>query len=325
MIFAGDIGGTNARFGSYLAGRRTGLVNWPRRLRQRHRAPGGGLGGSARGIGAGVLPGGRGAGAWRRCAVDQRGHRLFAPGRGASGWHGPGRAGQRHRGPWPRCGPEPWHRQCARRATRRPIRAAERRARHWRQGRRRRGDGARHGRCRRGPVPGVRGRPCPRRAGRRLRARTARPRRNPKSISTAAWWHGSTICPAAAWRALHRAVATVWGAKPERLAAEEITRRGLEVSDPVCHTTLETWTGMLATAAGSLAVTGADLRRHLLGRQHSVGRCRTAPAHRCSARRFEDSAWAADFLKGMPVYLVADEYAGLDGARLVAERARPND
>ena len=35
-------------------------------------------------------------------------------------------------------------------------------------------------------------------------------------------------------------------------------------------------------------------------------------------RRFEESAWAADFLQQVPVYLVTDPLAGLEGAHIVA-------
>ena len=117
--------------------------------------------------------------------------------------------------------------------------------------------------------------------------------------------------------ALHRAVCAVWGTKADALAAREITRRGLAVEDPVCHTTVETLAGMLATAAGGLAVTTLSLGGVYLGGSVPVaidamlrdGRFR---------RRFEDAAWAAGFLKEIPIHLIADPLIGLDGAHLVA-------
>lgn len=121
--------------------------------------------------------------------------------------------------------------------------------------------------------------------------------------------------------ALHRAVGTVWGAKPEPLAAEEITRRGLGMSDPICHTTLETWVGLLATAAGGLAVTALTL-----GGVYLAGSIPLALAEMLRAplfrRRFEDAAWAADFFQHIPIYLVADPHIGLDGAHIIAEKVR---
>ena len=117
--------------------------------------------------------------------------------------------------------------------------------------------------------------------------------------------------------ALHRAVSTVWGAKPEALEADDITQRGLDVSDPICHTTLETWAGLLATASGGLAVTALALGGIYLACSIPLA---IAELLRSSLfrRRFEDAAWAADFLQDVPVYLVADPLAGLDGAALIA-------
>ena len=106
--------------------------------------------------------------------------------------------------------------------------------------------------------------------------------------------------------------------KPPTLDAREIVRAGLHAEDPVCHTTLETWVGMLATASGGLAATALAL-----GGVHLAGSVALAVADLIRAplfrRRFEDAAWAADFLADMPIYLVADPLAGMEGARLVAE------
>ena len=116
---------------------------------------------------------------------------------------------------------------------------------------------------------------------------------------------------------LYRAVSAVWGCKPEALPAREITRRGLAVEDPVCNTAVETLAGMLATAAGGLAVTSLSLGGVYLAGSVPVaiaGMLRDARFR----RRFEDAAWAADYLKQIPVYLVADSLIGLDGAHLIA-------
>ena len=119
--------------------------------------------------------------------------------------------------------------------------------------------------------------------------------------------------------ALHRAVCAVWGAKPPSIEAREIVRLGLAVEDPVCHTTVETLAGMLATASGGLAATGLTL-----GGVYIAGSVALAIADMLRAplfrRRFNDAAWAADFLADMPIYLVADPLAGLEGARFIAEK-----
>ena len=117
--------------------------------------------------------------------------------------------------------------------------------------------------------------------------------------------------------ALHRAVCAVWGTKPETETAREITRRGLAVEDPVCHTTVETLAGMLATAAGALAVTTLSLGGVYLGGSVPVAIAAMLRDGRFR-RRFEDAAWAAGFLREIPIHLVADPLIGLDGAHLIA-------
>ena len=134
--------------------------------------------------------------------------------------------------------------------------------------------------------------------------------------------HGGTV----AWEhflsgrgveALYRAVCAVWGAKPEALDAEEITGRGHAGEDPVCHTTVETWAGMLATAAGGLAVTSLSLGGVYLGGSVPVAMAALLRTG-LFRRRFEDAAWAADYLSEVPIYLIGDPLAGLDGAHLIA-------
>lgn len=120
--------------------------------------------------------------------------------------------------------------------------------------------------------------------------------------------------------ALYRAVNAVWGAKPHLASPEDVIARGTDGSDPVADTTLDTWAGMLATAAGGLAVTALTLGGIYLAGGVAVAvqeRLRT-PMFR---RRFEEAAWAADFLADVPVYLVADPHTALDGAAIIAATA----
>lgn len=119
--------------------------------------------------------------------------------------------------------------------------------------------------------------------------------------------------------ALYRAVNAVWGAKAKWTTPEEVIAHGGDGADPVCDTTLETWCGLLATAAGGLAVTALTLGGIYLAGGVAVAvqdRLRT-PLFR---RRFEDAAWAADYLSDLPVYLVADPHTALDGAAAIAAR-----
>ena len=117
---------------------------------------------------------------------------------------------------------------------------------------------------------------------------------------------------------LYRAVCGVWGAKPEAIAEQEISRRALAETDPLCHTTLETWLGLLATACGGFAVTTLALGGIYLAGPLPVAAAAWLRGKRFQ-RRFEEAAWAADYLQRIPVYLIADTYAGLDGAHLVAK------
>lgn len=119
---------------------------------------------------------------------------------------------------------------------------------------------------------------------------------------------------------LYRAVCHVWGIEPAELAPEEIASRGLEMADPTCHTTIETWAGMLATAAGTLAVTTMSLGGAWLA--GAVPKALEPMLQdRTFRRSFEAAAWAADFLPTIPVHLIKDDNAGLSGAAtLAAER-----
>jgi len=119
--------------------------------------------------------------------------------------------------------------------------------------------------------------------------------------------------------ALYRAVNAVWGAKAKWTSPEEVIEHGRDGADPVCDTTLEAWAGLLATAAGGLAVTALTL-----GGIYFAGGVAVAVQDRLRTplfrRRFEDAAWAADYLSDLPVYLVADPHTALDGAAAIAAR-----
>ena len=116
---------------------------------------------------------------------------------------------------------------------------------------------------------------------------------------------------------LYQAVCHVWDMPPADLSPEEVVARGLEVTDPTCHTTIETWAAMLGTAAGTLAVTTMSLGGVWLA--GAVPRAlKPMLADRTFRRSFEAAAWAADFLPTIPVHLIEDDHAGLMGAGLIA-------
>ena len=115
---------------------------------------------------------------------------------------------------------------------------------------------------------------------------------------------------------LHRAVCHVWDIPAAHLAPEEIVARGLEVTDPTCHAAIETWASMLATAAGSLAVTCMALGGVWLA--GAVPRAiKPTLSDRPFCRSFETAAWAADFLPTIPVHLIEADDAGLIGASMI--------
>lgn len=136
----------------------------------------------------------------------------------------------------------------------------------------------------------------------------------PKGFGPVCWEH---YLSGRGVKNLYRAVCHVWGVKAEAYTAEEITARGVDVIDPICHTTVETFAGMLATVCGSLAVTTfATGGVYLAG---SVVRAvRPMLEDRVFQRRFEDAAWEAEFLNGIPVYVVEDDLIGLEGAAFIA-------
>ncbi len=136
----------------------------------------------------------------------------------------------------------------------------------------------------------------------------------PKGLGPVCWEH---YLSGRGVKNLYRAVCHVWGVPAESFSAEDITARGVEVIDPICHTTVETFAGMLATVCGSIAVTTfATGGVYLAG---SVVRAvRPMLEDRVFQRRFEDSAWEAEFLNGIPVYVVEDDLIGLDGAAFIA-------
>ncbi|MDP6375481.1 MAG: glucokinase [Pseudomonadales bacterium] len=112
---------------------------------------------------------------------------------------------------------------------------------------------------------------------------------------------------------LYRAVAAIWGAPAEDLTPEQVSSAGIDISDPMCHQTLELFCGFLGAAAGNLAVTlcaqggvylGGGILPHL----------RDFLAQSAFRRRFEERGAVSQLIQPIPVYLIQDQQPGLLGA-----------
>ena len=118
---------------------------------------------------------------------------------------------------------------------------------------------------------------------------------------------------------LYRAVAALWGTKPELLGPNEISELGISIIDPVCHRTLETFCAFLGTACGYLALTA-----HAYGGVYVGGTVVAAVAPMIGdssfRRRFVDIGIQAEVLQSVPTVLFAQDSLGLQGAAKYAKR-----
>ncbi len=112
---------------------------------------------------------------------------------------------------------------------------------------------------------------------------------------------------------LYRAVCHLWGSEPEDLAAEQISARGENAADPVCHQTLELFFGLLGAAAGNLALTVYALGGVYVG-GGIVPRLADFAAESPLRRRFEERGPMTGLIREVPLYLILDEDPGLVGA-----------
>ena len=112
---------------------------------------------------------------------------------------------------------------------------------------------------------------------------------------------------------LYRAVCAVWGAAPEELTPRDITARGLALSDPVCHQTLETYSAVLGNAAGALCVTGCARGGVYLG-GGIPPRIADFLAGSGFRRRFEERGRMTDYVRDIGTAIILDDGAGLAGA-----------
>ena len=101
----------------------------------------------------------------------------------------------------------------------------------------------------------------------------------------------------------HNALRERAGEPPQLLDAPEITRRALAGTDPVCVETLDTFCGVLGTAAANLAVTLGAMGGVYIG--GGIVPRLGAFFDRSSFRaRFEDKGRFADYVRGIPTFVV---------------------
>lgn len=112
---------------------------------------------------------------------------------------------------------------------------------------------------------------------------------------------------------LYRAMCALWGAKPEDLSPAEVSSRGIAMADPVCHQTMETFCGLLGSVAGNFALTVAAQGGVYIGGgivPQMLDFVSTSPLR----RRFEEKGAMSDYVKEIPIFVIAEENPGLQGA-----------
>lgn len=112
---------------------------------------------------------------------------------------------------------------------------------------------------------------------------------------------------------LYGAMSELWGSRPEPLSALDISRQGVDMQDPVCHQTLETFCALLGAAAGNLALTvcatgGVYIAGGIV--PHLLDFVDASPLR----RRFEECGDLAGYTRSIPVFVVTDANPGLLGA-----------
>ncbi len=117
---------------------------------------------------------------------------------------------------------------------------------------------------------------------------------------------------------LYGAMCQVWGAPAEPRDAAAIAAAGREISDPVCHQTLETFCALLGAAAGNLALTVGAVGGVYLG-GGIVPRLGDFLAQSPLRRRFEDKGFMHDYVAAIPLLVIGEDQPGLIGARACLE------
>jgi len=120
---------------------------------------------------------------------------------------------------------------------------------------------------------------------------------------------------------LYRAMSMLWGARAESLAPADILARGMDVTDPVCHQTLETFCGLLGAAAGNLAVTVTAAGGVYIGGGIVPRMLEFLPSSPLR-RRFEERGAMSDYVRGIPLLVIVESEPGLLGAARYLQHTR---
>jgi glucokinase len=115
---------------------------------------------------------------------------------------------------------------------------------------------------------------------------------------------------------IYRALAVRAGGAAEALSAPEITTRALDGSDAVCVEVIEVFCGMLGTAAANLAVTQGAFGGIYIG-GGIVPRLGGFFDQSMFRQRFEDKGRFADYMRGIPTFVITTESATLVGASVI--------
>lgn len=111
---------------------------------------------------------------------------------------------------------------------------------------------------------------------------------------------------------LYRAMCRLWGVEAEELDAEQISARGVDAEEPVCHQTLETFFSLLGAAAGNLAVT-VYARGGVYLAGGIVPRLADFAVSSPMRRRFEERGPMTELVRAIPLYVIEDAEPGMIG------------
>ena len=112
---------------------------------------------------------------------------------------------------------------------------------------------------------------------------------------------------------LYAAMNGIWGTSTKLDTPQEVLSSGLNYEDPVCHQTVETFTGILGSMAGNMALNSCAQ-----GGVFLVGEIVSAMidylADSPLRRRFEERGALSDYVSKIPIVISADKNLGLLGA-----------
>ena len=111
---------------------------------------------------------------------------------------------------------------------------------------------------------------------------------------------------------LYEAMCRIWGFKSLNYEAQDITRLGASLGDPICHQTLETFYGILGSVAGNFALTVGALGGVYLAGSIVPATCDFAIKSPLR-RRFEEKEALGQLLSTVPIFIIKDLSPGLIG------------